>query len=121
MFIPTTKLDTFRTVFTINYPGELTYKGNALENKELLMGGKLLTWLPVAAQITGVAFLILFRSELKAAISSESREDRKFAIACVARCAIAIFATPLLFPIDLVGTAVKAIIDLRNKTHGPVD
>lgn len=110
-------LDNFRMVYTLNYPGEEDSEYDDIDPKFNLL--KILTWVPVIAHIAIFIFSITKGKEVLGCLfnSDASSSDRTLALAGVSRCAIAFFATPLLLPIDLVGTAVKLYIDYKIRQN----
>lgn len=103
-------LDNFRFAYTINWSGEPFSTPEAELNGPfdgmILSTLKILMWAPVISQI---AAIILFVGVCK-------DKDMKKSTACalISRGVIGFFATPLLIPIDIVGTLVKIVINARE-------
>jgi hypothetical protein len=101
-----TSLDYFRTVYTINIPKEKYAKEDLVENICAKNAMKILTWIPVISQIISTIFLI--------STLCNKKYNPSLKIAFISRFVIGIIASPLLMLIDLIGTAIKSIIDARN-------
>ena len=109
-------LDVFGRVYTLNYEGErnpciseaiILSKSCARETNTW----KMLMWIPVVAQIVGTMLLIDAIDDYKKDTYKRDLQN----IAMISRCVIAITATPLLIPIDVVGTLVKLCLNWINR------
>lgn len=108
-------LDDFRVAYTLNWHGENNSMGPMVISPMTENFGKMAMWIPVISHI--VAAILLFRTIKEFNEDEFSTWQEKLdqpTVLKISRCAIALTVPPLLFLIDIVGTAVKYCADARD-------